>query len=175
MILCNRSRRRFLARGGCGLMSGVVLSNWAKSSPAHPPSSGCGGLTRSEFERYLALFNANDPDFTRYYHDQVILELGSTEIRTARGIRDFYAEVKSHIREKVELTHFISDAGGIAAELPTEFKVFKDWDQNFFGRPLRTGEVLRTISFVLYWVEAGKFRHIKSARYKLINDWRMEA
>jgi hypothetical protein len=27
---------------------------------------------------------------------------------------------------------------------------------------------------VMYWVEDGKFRHIKSARQKLVNDWQME-
>jgi hypothetical protein len=30
------------------------------------------------------------------------------------------------------------------------------------------------VSFGLYWVENGLFRQIKAARYKLINDWRME-
>ena len=37
------------------------------------------------------------------------------------------------------------------------------------------GEVLRVISFGMYWVEDGLFRRIKAARYRLVNDWQMEA
>jgi hypothetical protein len=133
------------------------------------------GFTRDEFMEYVALFNANDPGFTRYYHDDVVLELGTQQIKTPAGIRDFYKEVKAHIHERVEVTHFVSDPTGIAAELPSEFKVYRDWENGFFRRPLKKGEVLRIVSFALYWVDGGKFRHIKSARQKLVNDWQMEA
>jgi hypothetical protein len=82
--------------------------------------------------------------------------------------------VKEHIREKVEVTHFISDATGIAALLPTEFRVFKDWENGYFQRPLKAGQVMRTISFGFYEVKDRKFKHIRAARYKQIHDWRME-
>jgi hypothetical protein len=132
------------------------------------------GYTRYEFMEYITLFNNNDPGFTKFYHDDVVLELGNTQIRTPQGILDFYKEVKAHIHERVEVTHYISDATGIAAELPSEFKVYRDWPKGYFPRPLKAGEVLRIVSFVMYWVEDGKFRHIKSARQKLVNDWQME-
>jgi hypothetical protein len=160
------SRREILGGIGAGLAAGACASQSA---------TGCGGLTREEFQRYLDLFNANDPRFLEYYHDDVVLELGATTIRTPQGIRDFYAEVKAHIHEKVELAHFVADATGIAAELPTEFRVYRDWENGFFQRPLKAGEVMRTISFVLYRVEDRRFRHIRSARYRLVHDWRMES
>jgi len=144
-------------------------------SPRGSERYGCaGGLSREEFLEYVALFNANDPGFLRYYHDDVVFELGSTVIRGAAGIRDFYGPVKAHIREKVEVAQFVSDATGIAAELPTEFRVYKDWENGFFQRPLKAGEVMRTISFGFYEVKDRKFRHIRAARYKQIHDWRME-
>jgi hypothetical protein len=155
-----------------------VLIGGASLAAAMAPqanAAGCGGLTRAQFLEYITLFNANDPRFIKYYHDDVVLELGTTAIRKPQGILDFYAEVKAHIREKVEVSHFVSDPTGIAAELPSEFKVYKDWPNGFFQRPLKAGEVLRIVSFVMYWIEDGKFRHIKSARQKLVNDWRMEA
>jgi hypothetical protein len=106
----------------------------------------------------------------------VVLELGAATLEGANAIRDFYAEVKAHIKETVTVTHFVSDATGVAAEIPTEFKVFKDWPEpNYFKRPLKAGEVFRVVSFGLYWVDNGLFRRIKAARYKLINDWKMEA
>src|SRR5512147_2454321 len=113
------SRRDVLALGRDGLISGGMMAGVSAALPAQTRPSGCGGLTREQFEAYLRLFNNNDPGFIKYYHDDVVLELSGTEIRTPQGIRDFYAEVKAHIREKVELSHFVSDATGIAAELPT--------------------------------------------------------
>ncbi len=135
-----------------------------------------GGLTRERFQEYLTRFNNNDPSFIEFYHDDVVLEIGNTEIRTARGILDFYRPVKEHLVETVSVTHFVADATGIAAEIPTEFRCFKDWGpDNFFRRAIKAGEVLRVVSFGLYWVRDGRFSHIKAARYKLVNDWRMEA
>jgi hypothetical protein len=105
----------------------------------------------------------------------VVLELGNSTLEGSQAIRDFYTDVKAHIHEKVEVTHYIADATGIAAELPTEFKVYKDWPEpNYFKRPLKAGEVFRVVSFGLYWIDNGLFRRIKAARYKLVNDWQME-
>jgi hypothetical protein len=168
------SRRRVLAAGAAGIVSGLTAA-LALRPVAARAATPCGGLTREQFMEYITLFNDNDPRFIGYYHDDVVLELGATAIKTPQGIRDFYAEVKAHIKEKVEVSHFVADATGIAAELPTEFRVYKDWDNSFFQRPLQAGEVFRVISFVLYRVDDGKFRHIRSARYKLVNDWRLEA
>jgi hypothetical protein len=166
------SRRKLLTAGFTGLLSGLAGTLTPKLSAA---ATACGGLTREQFMEYITLFNANDPRFIDYYHDDVVLELGGTDIKTPQGIRNFYAEVKAHIHEQVAVAHFVSDATGIAAELPSEFKVYKDWENGFFKRPLKAGEVLRVVSFVLYRVEAGKFRHIRSSRYKLVNDWRLES
>jgi hypothetical protein len=166
------SRRNLLTAGFAGLLSSVAGTLTPRPAAA---ASACGGLTREQFNEYIGLFNANDPRFINYYHDDVVLELSGTEIKTPQGIRNFYAEVKAHIHEKVTVAHFISDATGIAVELPSEFKVYKDWENGFFKRPLKAGEVLRIVSFVLYRVEAGKFRHIRSSRYKLVNDWRLES
>ena len=136
--------------------------------------NACGGLTREQYLEYVTLFNANDPRFISYYHDDVEFELANATVRGAKAILDFYAEVKAHIREKVEVTHFVSDATGIAAQLPSEFRVIKDWENGYFGRPLKVGQVMRIVSLGLYWVEDGKFRRIKSARMRTINDWQME-
>jgi len=173
MSKIDTTRRGLLSAGAAGLVSSVAVASVA-SAPARA-STDCGGMTRAEYETYVKQFNENDPGFIEYYHPDVVFELGTTQIKTPQAIREFYADVKAHIKETVEVTHFVSDATGVAAELPTEFKVYKDWENGFFQRPLKAGMVMRTISFGLYWVENGKFRHIKSARYKQIHDWRMES
>jgi len=160
------SRRRILT-GSAALAAGLVGAT-ARASTA------CGGLSREEFLEYVTHFNANDPRFIRYYHDDVVFELGTMVIKGATAIREFYGPVKAHIHEKVEVAAFVSDATGIAAELPTEFRVYKDWENGFFQRPLKAGQVMRTISFGLYEVKDRKFSHIRATRYKQIHDWRME-
>jgi hypothetical protein len=133
-------------------------------------------MPRERYLQYVDWFNANDPRFLDFYHPDVELELGNATLKGANAIRDFYTEVKAHIHEKVEVTHYVADATGIGAQLPTEFRVYRDWPEpNYFRRSLKAGEVLRVISFGLYWIDSGRFRHIKAARYKLVNDWQMEA
>jgi hypothetical protein len=165
------SRRKVL-NGTVALATGVIAA--AARPSVSVAATSCGGLTREEFLEYVALFNANDPKFIRYYADDVVFELPGTVIKGATAIRDFYGPVKAHIHEKVEVAQFISDATGIAAELPTEFRVFKDWENGYFQRPLKAGEVMRTISFGMYEVKDRKFRRIRATRYKQIHDWRME-
>lgn len=138
-------------------------------------TDACGGMTRAHYSRYLELFNANDFAFLDYYHPDVVLELGEREIVGVDGIRELYTGVKQHIRETVELTQYIADANGIAVEIPTTFECFSDWEDSFWGRPLRSGEVLRLVSFGIYQLEDGLFRRIQTARSRLINDWQMEA
>jgi hypothetical protein len=162
------SRRRILT-GSAALAAGVVATGSVRAANA------CGGFTREEFLEYVTLFNANDPRFIKFYHDDVVFELNSaTVIKGATAIRDFYTPVKAHIHEKVEVAAFVADATGIAAELPTEFRCYKDWENGFFQRPLKAGEVMRTISFGFYEVKDHKFARIRATRYRQIHDWRME-
>ena len=41
-----------------------------------------------------------------FYHSDVVLELSGSEIRGAQGIKNFYADVKKYISERVEVTNF---------------------------------------------------------------------
>ncbi|MEJ0035881.1 MAG: hypothetical protein WDO68_07345 [Gammaproteobacteria bacterium] len=166
--------RRGVLNGSVALAAGVVAGVVARPSVS-VAATACGGFSREEFMEYVKLFNANDPRFIRYYHDDVVFELGTTVIKGAAAIRDFYVPVKAHIHETVEVAQFVSDATGIAAELPTEFRVYKDWENGFFQRPLKAGEVMRTVSFGFYEVKDRKFHHIRASRYKQIHDWRMES
>jgi hypothetical protein len=170
-----QSRRGFLATGATGLLTGLAAAGLPVAAAPASAATACGGMSRERYMEYVGKFNANDPSFIEFYHPDVILELKDQEIHGAKAIRDFYAVVKAHIHETVQVTHYIADATGIAVELPSEFKVYKDWDSPYFKRFLKAGEVFRTISFGLYWVKDGRFTHIKAARYKLVNDWKMEA
>lgn len=133
-----------------------------------------GGMSRADYDEYLELFNANDPSFIKFYHPDVVLELGSSEIRGAEGIKDFYANVKKYIKERVDVTTYITDGSQLAVEIPTTFEVIADWEDSFWGVPLKKGQVLRIVSWGIYDIEDGKFKRIRTARYRMINDWQYE-
>src|SRR5687767_4834587 len=93
------SRRRIL-NGSVALAAGAVAVVGRPSVSVAANACGGGGFTRDEFLEYVTLFNANDPKFIKFYHDDVVFELTNTTIKGATAIRDFYATVKAHIREK---------------------------------------------------------------------------
>ncbi|MEP7312965.1 MAG: nuclear transport factor 2 family protein, partial [Pseudomonadota bacterium] len=127
MAAANSTRRDFLTTGATGLVTGLAAAGGFIGAPAQAATAS-GGFTRERYNEYVTLFNAGDPGFIKFYHDDVAFELGAQVIRTPAAIRDFYAEVRAHIHEKVDVTHFVSDPTGVAVLLPTEFKVYKDWE-----------------------------------------------
>jgi hypothetical protein len=153
------------------LRSGAALALTAAATPALPASSN--RITREEYDDYVTRFNSNDMTFIDFYHPDVVLELGATEIVGNTGIRDFYANVKKYIKETVTVNQFISDEGGVAVEIPTRFECIADWQDSFWGVPLKKGQVMEIVSFGFYQVEDRKFRRVKAARYKMIHDWQM--
>ncbi|MES2606069.1 MAG: nuclear transport factor 2 family protein [Pseudomonadota bacterium] len=149
--------------------TGLVLA--AAAAPAL--SAASNRISREEYQVYVDKFNANDMTFIEFYHPEVVLELGATEIVGDTGIRDFYANVKKYIKETVTVNEFISDEGGIAVEIPTRFECIADWEDSFWGVPLKKGQVMRIISFGFYKVRDRKFSRVKAARYKVVHDWQM--
>ena len=159
------NKREFLRNS-----TGLVLA--AAAAPALPAVSS--RITREEYQVYLDKFNSNDMSFIDFYHPDVVLELGAQEIKGNTGIRDFYANVKKYIKETVTVNQFISDESGVAVEIPTRFECIADWQDSFWGVPLKKGQVMRIISFGFYQVRDHKFSYVKAARYKVIHDWRMD-
>ena len=163
--------RRRLLTGGMGAAVGLAGIAAAQATQA---GATCGGMPRERYLQYVNWFNVNDPRYLDFYHPDVVLELGNTTLKSAKAIHEFYNEVKAHIHEKVEVSRYVADATGIAAELPTEFRCYRDWPDGYFRRPLKVGEVFRVITFGLYEVESGRFTRIRTARYKMVNDWQLE-
>lgn len=155
------------------LKASAGLSLAALAAPAWSAAAS-NRLTLDDFMVYINRFNANDPGFIEFYHPDVVLELGAEQIRGREGIGAFYANVKQYISETLEVTQYIADENGIAVELPTRFECIADWQDSFWGLPLKRGQVMRIVSFVHYAVTDRKFSHIKSARYRMIHDWQID-
>jgi len=158
-------KRDLLKLGAGSLLVGVTAPAMAANA---------GPLTREEYQVYLDQFNGNDPRFIEFYHPEVEFELGGTQMKGNTTIRDFYANVKKYIKEEVTCTEYVANETTVAVEIPTRFECIADWEDSFWGVPLKKGQVMRIITFGFYKVQDRKFIGIKTARYKMIHDWQME-
>jgi hypothetical protein len=126
-------------------------------------------MDKQMFRDYIACFNRDDfAGFSRYYTDDVLLELPQKELRGPQAIVDFYRVVKARIRETLRINEIVADEAGLAAEVETEFFALEDWP-DFIVRPVKKGESIRIVSFVHYKIRDGRFAHIKSARFRTLS------
>ena len=127
-------------------------------------------MNRQMFRDYIDCFNRNDfAGFSRYYADDVVLELPKKELRGRQAIVDFYRIVKARIRETLQINEIVAvDDEGLAAEVDTEFYALEDWP-DFIVRPVKKGDSIRIVSFVHYRIREGRVAHIKSARFRTLS------
>jgi hypothetical protein len=161
------NKRNFLALSLAG--TSVALGCAANKLAAQTTEDNV--MTRAEYQLYLDLFNVNDPAFIEFYHPDVAFELGNRQMQGARTILEFYANVKKYIKEEVTCTEFVANSQTVAVEIPTRFECIADWEDSFWGIPLRQGQILEIVTFGFYKMRAGKFASIKTARYKVVKDW----
>ena len=126
-------------------------------------------MNKQMFRDYIDCFNRDDfAGFSRYYTDDVVLELPQKELRGRQAIVDFYRVVKARIRETLQINAIVADEEGLAAEVDTEFLALEDWP-DFIVRPVKKGDSIRIVSFVHYEIRDGRFAHIKSARFRTVS------
>lgn len=126
-------------------------------------------MDKNQFRDYIDCFNRNDFEgFSRYYTDDVVLELPRKVLRGRQEIVDFYRVVKARVRETLQINQVIADSEGLAAEVATEFHALEDWPDFIVG-PMRKGESIHLVSIVVYRIRDGKFAHIKSARLRKLD------
>jgi len=126
-------------------------------------------MTEADYADYIACFNANDFEgFGRYYCDDVIFNLGEKrQIIGRENILDFYRDVKSKVRETLDIIGVATGSGTLACHVRTEFFGLADWP-DFVAGPLMKGETLHIESLGFYYLRDGKFAQILGARYKTL-------
>jgi len=126
-------------------------------------------MNKEQFRDYIDCFNRDDfPGFSRYYVEDVVLELPQKQLVGRQAIVDFYKIVKARIRETLRINEIVVDADGLAAEVDTEFYALEDWP-DFIVRPVKKGDSIRIVSFVHYKIRDGRFAYIKSARFRTLS------
>ncbi|PNG24390.1 hypothetical protein CR492_19070 [Methylocella silvestris] len=153
-------------------MPGVALAALATQAKAACPPSGA--VSREQFDRYILLYNAVDPAFTQFYHDDVVMET-VPPLTSAAAIRDFRNELNNYILEHITVEHYVGDETGSAAQFLGEFRCIRDLPitalSGLFGKGVKEGQVLRQRGIILYGVKDGKFKWIRAAPPVILQDW----
>lgn len=135
----------------------------AAAAPCPSPS---GGLGEHEFRDYIAAFNRSDFDgFAKYYAEDVVFEGRGRHFKSRAEVLAFYREVKSRMRETIEIKDIIVGDNDMMANIVTELYAERDWPE-FVTGPVKKGQVILSENFVWYQVKAGRFVHIRSAGYR---------
>jgi hypothetical protein len=126
-------------------------------------------MTYEDYADYIERFNANDFEgFGRYYADDVVFNLGDKKQIVGRdNILDFYRDVKSKVRETLDILGVCAGPDTLACHVRTEFYALVDWP-DFIAGPLKQGDSLNIESLGFYYLRDGKFAQILGARYKTL-------
>ena len=122
-------------------------------------------MTKDDVRDYIAAFNRLDFDgFGKFYADDVKLSLsGKRTLNSRAEILDFYREVATVCREKLDITHLVVDDEGVAVEVKTEFKALVD-KPDFIAGALVPGQSIFITSRIFYAVENDQFVAIDALR-----------
>lgn len=155
------NRRQLIATS---LIAATASPSLARAAERRTP------FDRAAYDRYVALFNAEDPKFTDFYSDDVQFVMG---IKGKAGVLAFYERQQSYAKETLEVEFFCSDAGGAAAEVRGTMRCYKDCtDLTVFGQPVKAGQVQVMHGYLLYVLDAhGKIALIKGPRPDIVQPW----
>ena len=148
---------------------GIAVATVGLASATAPATAETGGdgkmITPAQFADYIAAFNRHDAaGYSKYYDEHVLFEGRGRHFESAKEVTAFYDMVKERLKETVVVKRAFFGADGLAAELETTLVCIKDWP-DFFGGPMKVGDVKRTLNFAFYEVKNGKFVHIRSANF----------
>jgi hypothetical protein len=139
-----------------------------------PPEHGVSKLPRlgahpsqlAAFEAYSAAFSGADFDrFPKFYTDDVVLHLTGSigDIRSKRGIVDFYRPMFERVRETVIPEHFEASDERIVYDATSRFTAVED-APDFVVGPLRRGEWYDVPVRVVYGLRGGLIADIHVTR-----------
>jgi len=121
-------------------------------------------MTRDDYERYAAAFNARDYDAVfDFYAENPRMAFFGIEITTRQQLRDFYGFLHQYVRETVVIEKFASSEELAAVEGIVRIEGLRDLTrevldangmEQFF--PVAQGEVQEMRQYIHYHLEGGK-------------------
>ena len=121
-------------------------------------------MTREDYDRYVAAFNARDYDTVfDFYAENPRMAFFGIEIRTREQLRDFYSFLHAHVRETVSVERFAASEELAAVEGVVRIEAFADLTrealdargmEQFF--PIAAGAVQEMCQYIHYHLKDGK-------------------
>lgn len=121
-------------------------------------------MTRADYDRYLACFNARDYDGVLWFWaEQFDLSFAGYHFHTKQQVRDFYAFFHQYARETVQVTAFLGSADMVALEAVVRLEGLHELSQQTLqaqglGRlvGLQVGQVVEIPQYIHYHLRDGK-------------------
>ncbi|MCB5426653.1 nuclear transport factor 2 family protein [Altererythrobacter sp. CC-YST694] len=128
-------------------------------------------MTREDYERYVAAFNARDYDAVfDFYAENPRMAFFGIEITSRQQLKDFYGFLHQYVKETVEVERFAGSDEMAAVEgvvriegiddLTPEILLENGMPQFF---PIQTGEVQEMRQYIHYHLKDGKIESVGCA------------
>jgi len=128
-------------------------------------------MTREDYERYVAAFNARDYDAVfDFYAEKPRMAFFGVEITTREQLKQFYGFLHTYVRETVRIERFAGSDELAAVEGIVRVEGIKDLTREelaarkldqFF--PITTGEVQEMRQYIHYHLKDGKIESVGCA------------
>jgi hypothetical protein len=131
-------------------------------------------MDRDAYDRYLQMFNARDYDgVLSHFAERFQLVFAGYELTTQEEVRSFYSFLHTHVKESVEVHHFMSNAAMIVLEADIRLEGLSDLTPGMLAarglsriHPLAKGQVVTIPQFIHYHLQDGKIVKALCAIYE---------
>ena len=128
-------------------------------------------MTRNDYERYAAAFNARDYDAVfDFYAENPRMAFFGVEIRTREELRAFYTFLHEYVRETVTVERFAGSDELAAVEGIVRVEGMKDLTREVLDArglpqffPIAQGEVQEMRQYIHYHLKDGKIESVGCA------------
>jgi len=128
-------------------------------------------MTREDYERYAAAFNARDYDAVfDFYADNPRMAFFGIEITTREQLRAFYSFLHRFVRETIAIERFASSAELAAVEGVIRIEGIGDLTREILDAngmeqffPIAKGEVQEMRQYIHYHLKDGKIANVGCA------------
>ena len=127
-------------------------------------------MTRDDYDRYVAAFNARDYDAVfDFYVEKPDMAFFGVKIRSREDLKRFYGFLHSFVKETVTIERFASSDEMAAVEAIVRIEAFEDLtsdileEKGFQMFPIAKGEVQEMLQFIHYHLIDGKIERVRCA------------
>lgn len=127
-------------------------------------------MTRDDYDRYVAAFNARDYDGVfDFYVDSPDMAFFGVEIRSREDLKGFYSFLHTFVKETITVERFASSDELAAVEAIVRIEAYKDLTGDILEEkgyqlfPIAKGEVQEMLQFIHYHLRDGKIEQVRCA------------